>query len=100
MTETGAAVGAPEGARAQPARPRQNPRTSAEPMGRGERCFMNASLWLSGTVAPPDHQTESPVQVQLHLEKRPLDPVFHGDIEGAFSAIHHEAPPPGLRPIP
>src|SRR5438132_7369771 len=60
------------------------------------RYVMSASLWLSGTPASPDYQAESPIQVQLHLEKRPLDPVFHGYIEGAFGEIHHEALAPGL----
>src|SRR6266849_9849119 len=108
LTVTVAAGGASEGARAQPTSPRQNPRTSAEPMRRSKRYLISASLCLSGAVVPSDHQTESPIQVQLHLKKRTLDPVFHGDIEGAFSEINEEALPPnfdlvrgaGRRPFP
>src|SRR5437660_4322029 len=77
-------------------------------MRTGEEYLMSTSLWLPGAGAPPDHQTESPVQVQLDPKKRPLDAVSHGDVEGAFGEIHQEALPPdfelvrgpGRRPVP
>src|SRR5689334_10672327 len=58
---------------------------------------MSASREFSETAPPPDHQTEGPVQAQLHFEKGPPDPISQGDVEGAFGEVHEEPLPPGLQ---
>src|SRR5438552_4609279 len=54
--------------------------------------------WRRSRLSPetPDHRTESPVQAQLHLQRKPLDPVLQGAVEGLLGEIHQEPLPPNL----
>ena len=94
MTETGAAAGAagaPRAARQPETEPEDQRGTDAEGEAMGHEYLMLISWhdYYSGSPA------ESPVQAELDLRARPVDPVFQGDGEGAVGERPEEALPPG-----